>query len=107
MKLVKELKICVCCGDNYSKTALIQDWLQCNICHLWVHQNWSEFDMCSECRQIEEKLKLEDCRVKREKQNIYELAYSLAVLMASCDIEILLFLKLILLEELKFLLFNL
>lgn len=38
------------CGDNYYKTRLVEDWLQCIICDRWVHENCTEFDdICSKC----------------------------------------------------------
>ena len=43
---------CVDCGDNYSETHLIKDWLQCNMYQVWLHENCTEFDdMCSECKE--------------------------------------------------------
>ncbi|KAJ8728598.1 hypothetical protein PYW07_006294 [Mythimna separata] len=31
-------------------TRLIEDWVQCKICMLWVHENCTEYeDMCSNC----------------------------------------------------------
>lgn len=47
---------CAECGENYYSTRLIEDWLQCLICHLWVHENCTEFeDMCSKCGQKKRK----------------------------------------------------
>ncbi|KAG5888075.1 hypothetical protein JTB14_028604 [Gonioctena quinquepunctata] len=44
------------CGDDYYKTQLDEDWLQCVICLLWVHENCTEFeDMCSNCGNKKEK----------------------------------------------------
>ncbi|XP_045773169.1 MFS-type transporter clz9-like [Maniola jurtina] len=46
----KEEDNCRGCGENYYKTQLVEDWLQCNICMLWTHENCTEFeDMCSVC----------------------------------------------------------
>lgn len=39
-------------GVNYYETHLVEDWLQCIICRLWVYENRTEFDdMCSKCDQ--------------------------------------------------------
>ncbi|KAK9681072.1 hypothetical protein QE152_g38604 [Popillia japonica] len=35
-------------AENYYRTQLVEDWLQCNICKLWVHENCTKFEgMCS------------------------------------------------------------
>ncbi|KAF9411049.1 hypothetical protein HW555_010051 [Spodoptera exigua] len=47
---------CAGCGENYYKTRLVEDWLQCLICDRWVHENCTEFDdMCSKCGQKKKK----------------------------------------------------
>lgn len=56
----KEEDNCRGCGENYYKTLLVEDWLQCQVCKLWVHENCTEFeDMCSVCGQKKENLKRE------------------------------------------------
>ncbi|CAK1595578.1 unnamed protein product [Parnassius mnemosyne] len=48
----RELDNCVGCGENYYETQLIEDWIQCVICQLWVYENCTEFDdKCSSCGQ--------------------------------------------------------
>lgn len=57
---------CVGCGENYYTTQLIEDWLQCVICSLWVHENCTEFDnMCCKCGQMK---KREEKKKKKEKR---------------------------------------
>lgn len=52
----KEEDNCVGCGENYYQTQLIEDWIQCAICLLWVHENCTEFDnICSKCGQHKKK----------------------------------------------------
>ncbi|XP_035431937.2 uncharacterized protein C01G6.5-like [Spodoptera frugiperda] len=47
---------CAGCGENYYKTRLVEEWLQCLICDRWVHENCTEFDdMCSKCGQKKKK----------------------------------------------------
>ncbi|CAB3223714.1 unnamed protein product [Arctia plantaginis] len=47
-----EVNNCKRCGENHYKTKLVEDWIQCLICELWVHENCTEFeDVCSECGQ--------------------------------------------------------
>ncbi|XP_046739568.1 uncharacterized protein LOC124407470 [Diprion similis] len=66
----REKENCVGCGENYFETHLIEDWLQCIICQLRLHENCTEFDnMCSKCGQRKKReLKLKKCTVKKEKQ---------------------------------------
>lgn len=55
---------CAGCGENYYKTHLIEDWLQCLICKLWVHENCTPFDdMCSKCGQKKKK-DLQEAEIK-------------------------------------------
>lgn len=55
---------CVGCGENYYKTQLVEDWLQCTICELWAHENCTEFDnMCSKCGQKKKK-ELKEAKTK-------------------------------------------
>lgn len=63
-----EENICVGCSENYYETLLVEDWLQCNICKLWVHENCTEFDdMCSKCgKKMKHDLKNKRCLVKKE-----------------------------------------
>lgn len=49
-KKLNEKDNCRGCGENYYKTHLCEDWLQCIVCQFWVHENCTEFeDMCSKC----------------------------------------------------------
>ncbi|KAG5896726.1 hypothetical protein JTB14_014602 [Gonioctena quinquepunctata] len=49
---------CRGCDENYYKTVLLEDWLQCQVCMFWVHENYTEFgDMCWSCGQAKKKAK--------------------------------------------------
>lgn len=62
----REKDNCRGCGDNYYRTQLAEDWIQCNICMLWVHENCTEFeDMCSYCGNKKKK-ELKDLKGKRK-----------------------------------------
>ncbi|KAK9879699.1 hypothetical protein WA026_006759 [Henosepilachna vigintioctopunctata] len=40
----KEEDNCRGCGENYYKTALVEHWLQYNICMLWTHENCTPYE---------------------------------------------------------------
>ncbi|KAJ2944518.1 hypothetical protein O0L34_g3863 [Tuta absoluta] len=48
---------CVGCGDNYYKTELTEDWIQCSICERWAHENCTEYD--DKCHPCGNKIKIE------------------------------------------------
>ncbi|KAF5302838.1 hypothetical protein FQA39_LY02018 [Lamprigera yunnana] len=46
------------------RTKLVEDWIQCNICMLWVHESCTEFeDICSHCDNKKKK-ELKDLKGK-------------------------------------------
>lgn len=41
---------CVGCGENYQTTSSREDWINCVVCHRWLHEGCTSYpNMCLRC----------------------------------------------------------